>query len=348
MCFGRVPPEINSGRLYYGRGSASMVEAAKAWEELAAILYETAACCRAVTSKLTEGWQGTGGIPVAHAMAPYIAWLKATADQASQAATQAAAAGIAHELALAALVPPEVINTNRAQFISLATTNCLGQTSPTIADLEAEYEHIWANDADAMYAYARASAKASALTPFSSPLLTIDPAELTRPGAGLRRSSRALTSAPDVISAGQRVMTTVPEALQALSSSAQTTLDVHLSPATVALSKLSSLSPASEIALKNLNFLNKEMMLLKAAVLMLASNQVRVGGPAISTGFGRGEAIGTLSVPARWLAEATTAPVTEERQCYWVREPIHLVKATGARLRQQPDCSQTSGTHSGD
>ena len=348
MCFGRVPPEINSGRLFYGYGSASLVQAATFWDELAATLRQAAACCGAVTSEVAEGGQRAVAIGTACDTAPYVAWLKATATEAAQAATQAASAASAHELVLAASVPPAVISTNRSQLASLAATNCLAQASPAIADTEAEYEQMWADDAEAMYAYARASAKASALTPFSSPPHPIGTAELTRSSAGVRPSSRALTSAADVMSAGQHVMATIPEALKALSSSQQTTLDVHLLPATAPLSKLSSLSPVSEIALKNLNALNKEMMLFKAAALMSASNQSRDGGAAIPAGFGTGESIGALTVPARWLAKATTEPVTEERHCGWVREPIHLVRATGARLRQQADCSQTPGTHSGD
>ena len=33
MDFGMTPPEINSGRMYCGPGSGSMVEAAVAWQE---------------------------------------------------------------------------------------------------------------------------------------------------------------------------------------------------------------------------------------------------------------------------------------------------------------------------
>src|SRR5580693_5414093 len=48
------------------------------------------------------------------------------------------------------MVPPEMINTNRAKLASLATTNCLAQTSAMIADTDAEYEKMWADDADAI------------------------------------------------------------------------------------------------------------------------------------------------------------------------------------------------------
>lgn len=38
MDFGALPPEVNSGRMYCGPGSAPMVAAASAWNGLAAEL----------------------------------------------------------------------------------------------------------------------------------------------------------------------------------------------------------------------------------------------------------------------------------------------------------------------
>jgi PPE-repeat protein len=348
MCFGRVPPEINSGRMYYGFGSGSMVAAATAWDRLAANLYETATSCRAVTSTPAEGSAGAAALAMDQAMTPYVGWLNTAATKAAQAATQAAAAASAHESALAALVPPDVINTNRAQLLSLATTNCLGQASPMIADTDAEYERMWVNDAEAMYAYGRASAGASALTPFSTPHLSIDPADSARQSAALTRSSWALTDAPDVIAAGQQVMAAIPAALQAISSSPQTTLDVHLSPVTSSLSKLSSLSPPSDVAIKNLDSLNRTMMLLQTVALMSSPNQGRPGGAAFIGGFGRGKSIGALSVPQRWVAEVTIDSVTEEPQRTWYRQSIRLVQATGTQHARQADCAQSPETDSGD
>ena len=107
MDFGMTPPEINSGRMYCGPGSGSMVEAAVAWDEQAACLNQEVAQWRAVTSKLTT--------TAVQAAMPYISWLDAAAAEAAHAAAQAAAAACAHELARAAMVPPEVINTNRAK-----------------------------------------------------------------------------------------------------------------------------------------------------------------------------------------------------------------------------------------
>jgi hypothetical protein len=219
-----------------------------------------------------------------------------------------------------------VIDTNRAMLVSLATTNCLGQTSTTIADTEAEYERMWANDADAMYAYARASADASALTPFGTPPPPTDPVGLARQGPGASRPSWALESAPDVVSSGQEVMAAIPKALQGLLSSPQTSLDDYLSSVTSSLSQMSSLSERPDSAISKLNWLNRAAVLHKTAMLMFSPpNQGGVSGATFAAGLGRGGSIGTLSVPQRWVSETTTGAVTVEPGHGWVREPIHLV-----------------------
>lgn len=341
MDFGMAPPEINSGRMYCGPGSASIAEAAAGWDRLAASLNDEAAQWRAVTSKLA--------VAATQAAAPYIAWLNDAAAEAAETAVHAAAAARAHEAAFAAMVPPEVINTNRAQLVSLATTNCLGQASATIADTEAEYERIWANDADGMYAYARVSADASALTPFGSPPPTSDPAGLARQGPGVSRPSWALESAPDVMSSGQEVMPAISKALQGLLSSPQTSLDDYLSSVTSSLSQLSSLSERSDSAISNLNCLNRAAVLQKTAMLMFSSpNQGGLSGATFAGGFGRGRSIGTLSVPQRWVTETTISADAVELGHGWAWEPIHLVEATGSQLAGRADCSEKPGMSSGD
>ena len=341
MSFGQVPPEINSGRLFYGCGSASMVRAATSWYELAATLRQAAADSCAVAASLVEGWHGAGAIATGRALAPYVAWLNAAATQAEHTATQAAAVASAHELAMSAMVHPDVVVANRARLMSLRTANCLAQVSPMIAQTEAEYEQMWSDDAEAMYAYAQASAKASVLTPFGSSSLTIDPSGSTHPDINVRRSSRALASAPDAIAAGQQVIAAIPEALQALSSSPQTTLDVHLLPVTVALSKLASLSPAAEVAIKNLNAMNRGMMLLKAAVLSAPNPS------GIAASFARAAAIGALSVPQRWLDDTEGDSVADDRYD-WFRLPLRLVDATGARGGRRTQRTQVSETRGSD
>ena len=138
MHFATVPPEINSERMYSGPGPESMICAATAWDGLAAQLSDMAANYSSVTSKLAQRMQGPASMTMTQAAAPHIEWLKAAAAQAEQAAAQARAAASAYESALAAMVPPAAIDANRAQWMSLVSTNCLGQTGPAIADAEAD------------------------------------------------------------------------------------------------------------------------------------------------------------------------------------------------------------------
>jgi PPE-repeat protein len=347
MCFGRVPPEINSGRMFNGAGSGSMVQAAEAWDQLAGSLRETSAYCRAVTVQLSQGWQGPVAAAVIYKMAGYLGWLDTASEQAARVAAQARTAAHAHTSVVAALVSPDAIIINRARLVMLAATNYLGQASASIADTEAEYEQMWVTDSVAMYAYARASADASTLASLNSPRDTADLMESIHQCERDRRSSWALKSAPDVISAGQHVVETLPKVLGALASSPQTTLDVHLLPATASLSRLSSLSPPSAVSIRNLNSLNKTAMLLTSVVSPAGASRKRSEEGPVPLGFGVGASIGTMSVPQRWVARTAPMPDGVELQSDWVWEPIRLVHAASTQPALPDDPSERSdNTHS--
>jgi PPE-repeat protein len=91
---------------------------------------------------------------MAAAVAPYVAWMSTTAEQAGQTADQVRSAAAAYEAAFAATVPPPVIARNRVLLMSLVATNILGQNTPAIAATEMHYAEMWAQDAAAMYGYA--------------------------------------------------------------------------------------------------------------------------------------------------------------------------------------------------
>lgn len=69
------------------------------------------------------------------------------AAQVEHATVQARSAAAAYEAAVAMTVPPAVIAANRSQFVSLVTTNFLGQNTPEIAATEARYSEMWAQNA---------------------------------------------------------------------------------------------------------------------------------------------------------------------------------------------------------
>src|SRR5271156_1900517 len=313
--------------MHVGPGAGSIMEAAAAWDRLAIQLYTAAADFRAATCKLSSRWEDPAATAVTRAATSYIDWLNATATRAEHVANQAAASASAHESAFAATVPPPAINANRAQQRSLAKANHLGQISPAIADIDAEYDQMWAQDADAMYAYACASADASTVTPFTSPPPTTG---LAGHDTAIDHASWTLIAAPQIISAGYQVMSAIPEALQVLSSSPlESPLESFgrcLSPVTPCLSKLSSLSAPLDFAIKHLNSLNKA-----TAMTALLPNHGRVTREVLTAGVGRARSIGTLSVPQRWITEETISPTTVELQPSWVCEPIRLVKASEPR-----------------
>src|SRR5271165_3175588 len=168
--FGALPPEINSGRMYAGPGSGSMMAAAAAWDGLATELSSTATGYTSAITELTSSpWLGPASRSMVAAATPYIAWLSSAATVAEEAGNQARAAAAAYETAFGLTVPPPVIAANRVLLMTLIATNFFGQNTPAIAATEAQYAETWAQDAVAMYVYAGLSASATALTPFASP-----------------------------------------------------------------------------------------------------------------------------------------------------------------------------------
>src|ERR1700677_3295143 len=213
MDFGALPPEINSGLMYAGAGSGSLVAAAASWEGLASQLGSAAASYRAVVSDLTSGaWVGPSSLSMAAAAAPYVGWMTTTAAAAEQTASQLASAVAAYEAAFVATVPPPVIAANRSLLAALVATNIVGQNTPAIAATEAQYAEMWAQDAGAMYGYAGASAAGTTVAPFNPPPQTTN-------RAGPSTQAAAVTqAAASPAGAAQNVLSQVPNSLQSLAT----------------------------------------------------------------------------------------------------------------------------------
>jgi PPE-repeat protein len=312
MDFGALPPETNSGRMYTGPGSGSMLVAAAAWDGLAAQLRSTAASYASAISGLTAAWQGPSSAAMAAAANPYAGWMNATAAQAEQTAAQARAAATAYETAFTAMVPPPAIAANRALLASLSAANIFGQNTAAIAATEAQYAGMWAQDAAAMYGYAAQSAAASQVTPFASPPQTTDP-------GGPAAQSAAVAQAP-----GASLMSGVTSALQSLAlptaadpPSLQTLL-TSLLPLLIGLDLFEVTGPASLPARNALvantfgfglaarGFQTGELPVplvpgvLYPPVADLAAAES--GASAVTAGAGRAGLVGALSVPPSWAA----------------------------------------------
>ncbi|MEE6137088.1 PPE family protein [Mycobacterium sp. 050128] len=194
MDFGVLPPDVNSGRMYAGPGSDSMLAAAAAWDDLAAELSTAATSYGQVISALTvEPWVGPASSAMAAAAAPYVSWLAAAAALARQTAAQARTAAAAFESAFAMTVPPTLVATNRSQLTLLVATNILGQNTAAIEAIQAEYAEMWAQDAAAMYGYAGVSAAASELTPFPPPTQNTEPGGPAAQAAAVARAAGEAT-----------------------------------------------------------------------------------------------------------------------------------------------------------
>ncbi len=221
--FGAIPPEINSARMYMGPGSSSFQVAASAWNGLAAELqsaaqgYETT-----ITQLASDAWNGPASAAMASAAQPYITWLQETATQAEQAAAKAQAAVAAYEQAFAATVAPPLVAANRAETAAAVQANVFGQYTPLIAQLEAQYGQMWAQDAAAMYGYAGQSASAAQVTPFTTPAATTNPGGTATQAAAVSQATgtSAASSSQSVL---QQLTTSMPNSLQSLASPAATT-----------------------------------------------------------------------------------------------------------------------------
>jgi PPE-repeat protein len=164
MSFSLLPPEINSALMFTGAGSGPLLEAATAWDALAADLESTATQYQTLITNLTTGpWLGPSSAKMAAATAPYIAWLQNTAATAAQTGSQAKVAAAAYQSAYASMVPLPEIAANRALLAELVANNFLGQNTGAIATTEANYLDMWIQDALVMDTYQVNSKAASTL-----------------------------------------------------------------------------------------------------------------------------------------------------------------------------------------
>ncbi|SOJ53463.1 PPE family protein PPE26 [Mycobacterium simulans] len=342
MDFGALPPEINSGRMYAGPGSSSMLAAASAWNALACELNSVAASYETIVSELTgEEWLGPASASMAAAIVPFVAWMNATAAGADLAATQARAAATVFETALAAVVPPPLIAANRTQLSSLVATNVLGQNAAAIAANEAEYAEMWAKDALVMYNYGGTSASAATVTPFSSPPEIAGPADVA---AAAKAATSTFTGTAHSTLA--QVINTVPAMLRTLSSPVANPFK-SLQPAKGPLSwlweicfgtpnfpnSLSGLLTAygpyasffyntEGLPYFSVGMLNSFVQSAKSVGMVggvaasavpatkgLAGLSGLLGGGQVSAGLGNAASVGRLSVPPVWGGQLPGFPV---------------------------------------
>jgi PPE-repeat protein len=318
MDFAFLPPEINSGRMYSGPGSGSLLAAAGSWDSLAAELEITAETYESVVSGLTTlHWRGLSSVAMAASTTLYMGWLHSTAEQTKLTAMQARAAVAAYELAHAMTVPPLAVTANRIQLASLIATNFFGQNTAAIAATEAQYAEYWAQDAAAMYGYAISSAEAAQLTPFSSPHQTTNP-------AGLTAQNAAVTQANAGAAASDPVSRAVSAAVQSLQAQAANPAigDVDFSILNGIRAVATSISGTYKMEAISSGIIGADNDL--GILPDLGAEPAGAGGAASglggSAGLGnvtatvaRAGTIGSMSVPTSWATPSNspvTAPIT--------------------------------------
>ncbi len=206
-----LPPEVTSAQIYAGPGSGSMMAAASAWNGVAAEMSSAALGLDQVVTQLSsEEWLGPASASMASAVQPYVQWMTTTAAQAEEAATQAQSAAAAYETVLASVIPPPMIALNRTELAQATATNVLGQNNGIIAQLEAQYQQFWAQNASAMYSYAGQSAAAANVTPYQNAPAVANPAAAT--------TSNASTSAASIQQTLQSYLTQIQHDLSLLST----------------------------------------------------------------------------------------------------------------------------------
>jgi hypothetical protein len=152
--FSAFSPEVNNTRLYAGAGSAALLQAASAWNNLADELNAAAQGVDWVSERLGSGpWAGPASAAMAAATPPVAGWLITAASKAESAAAQASAVAAVFDAALVANVSPPASAANRAILLQLTAVNFLSGNVPAMLATDLMYEEMWAQDVGAMLGY---------------------------------------------------------------------------------------------------------------------------------------------------------------------------------------------------
>ena len=203
MEFTTLPPEVTSALIHTGPGAESLIAASAAWQQLGTTLEDSAENYGAALPSMTGTWHGPSSATMVQAVEPYVTWLRTTAQQTQQIASSAQAAAAAYNSVRASVVPTADVTANRMRLVQLLATNGFGRNLPAIAETEADYQSMWANNSAAMSRYQAASAQASTLPQFASPTSVTNPTRLATKGsaAPAATTSSTASTAPTVAAA---------------------------------------------------------------------------------------------------------------------------------------------------
>lgn len=289
MDYGKIPPEINSVRMYAGFGADSMRAAAAAWGGIANELRAAATKAWRLTAGISDRWRDAAASSLRKSSAAHVDWLNSTAGQCEQTAAQVIAAAGAYETALAETVPPRMIDANYTLRARLVAVNFFSQYSPLIAAAEADYERMWAQDAEAMYGYADACAAAATFAPFVSPPNAATMAD--------HEGDRADASDEEALATGVRIVSRLPRVLETLSSAGPERFGAALLATASSLARMGSLR--SRFA--------KDASVPVAVAITNAAKAAGRSRAEVTAVCGAKDVIGPLSVPHGWDPTAPTS-----------------------------------------
>ncbi|WP_197079870.1 PPE family protein [Mycobacterium haemophilum] len=150
--FNLLSPEVNVSNIK-GPGSKPIVIAQTAWRQLAQDLTLMTEQWVAQISATEELYKGKAASQFLDAAGRYGDWLAGHARTAGATAESLGQAARAYDTAVESMVPTSTIVANRAAALTMKSTNLLGQFTAKIGELDRAYQHMWAQNADAMNTY---------------------------------------------------------------------------------------------------------------------------------------------------------------------------------------------------
>jgi len=201
-----VTPEFNHTLMVAGDLGESLVQAAAGYESVADMLIaELTAMGLNTSTTAMVAWQGPGGVIMEMTAAEFMAVCAAASAWIRVGQIQAAEVAAAHTAAVETMIPAAVCLTNRSTQAGLVATNWIGQNTPAIIGLEAQYGDFWVTNATARTGYGSVVSTALGALAEPPPLapMASDPAASA---AGVAQAA-AQTGGQDVLQVSAQTMT---------------------------------------------------------------------------------------------------------------------------------------------
>jgi PPE-repeat protein len=150
-----VTPEVNHTLMSTGDLGASLMAAVTGYETVADMLMaELTQMGLNTSSTAMVGWQGPGGVMMQMSAAEFMTVCAAVSAWVRVGQVQAGEVAAAHTMAVESMIPAEVCLTNRTTQAGLVGSNILGQNTPAIVGLDAQYYgEFWVQNATARTGY---------------------------------------------------------------------------------------------------------------------------------------------------------------------------------------------------